>query len=160
MHGPYRDRVLPRLLSKDRKTRKRQREIERTNEERAENVMIWRKKRKEEDGCLSTHRPDDGGSRNLWNVSKLLPDHTALQPRRQPSLNTRTWEPKILQKKGGTEESKKNKVMKTLLPWMLYHLSWIPSSWSIINQDRKQSYIHFYSVETEVHSLQRFVRWR
>jgi hypothetical protein len=29
--------------------------------------------------------PDDGGSRNLWNVGTLLPDYTALQPRRQPS---------------------------------------------------------------------------
>jgi hypothetical protein len=32
-----------------------------------------------------THRPDDGGSKDLWNVGKLLPDYTALQPRRQPS---------------------------------------------------------------------------
>jgi hypothetical protein len=31
------------------------------------------------------HRPDDGGSKDLWNVGKLLPDYTALQPRRQPS---------------------------------------------------------------------------
>jgi hypothetical protein len=29
--------------------------------------------------------PDDGGSKDLWNVGKLLPDYTALQPRRQPS---------------------------------------------------------------------------
>jgi hypothetical protein len=27
----------------------------------------------------------DGGSKDLWNVGKLLPDYTALQPRRQPS---------------------------------------------------------------------------
>jgi hypothetical protein len=33
-----------------------------------------------------THRPDDGGSKDLWNVGELLPDYTALQPRRQPSL--------------------------------------------------------------------------
>jgi hypothetical protein len=33
-----------------------------------------------------THRPDDGGSKHLWNVGKLLPDNTAQQPRRQPSL--------------------------------------------------------------------------
>jgi hypothetical protein len=31
------------------------------------------------------HRPDDGSSKHLWNVGKLLPDYTALQPRRQPS---------------------------------------------------------------------------
>jgi hypothetical protein len=30
------------------------------------------------------HRPDDGGGKDLWNVGKLLPDYTALQPRRQP----------------------------------------------------------------------------
>jgi hypothetical protein len=30
------------------------------------------------------YRPDDGGSKDLWNVGKLLPDYTALQPRRQP----------------------------------------------------------------------------
>jgi hypothetical protein len=33
--------------------------------------------------CL--HRPDDGGRKDLWNVSKLLPDYTVLQPRRQQS---------------------------------------------------------------------------
>jgi hypothetical protein len=41
--------------------------------------------------CVTTliisyaHRPDDGGSKHLWNVGKLLPDYTVLQPRRQPS---------------------------------------------------------------------------
>jgi hypothetical protein len=30
--------------------------------------------------CLH-HRPDDGGSKDLWNVGKLLPGYTALQPR-------------------------------------------------------------------------------
>jgi hypothetical protein len=33
--------------------------------------------------CQVTHCRDDGGSKYLWNVGKLLPDHTALQPRRQ-----------------------------------------------------------------------------
>jgi hypothetical protein len=33
--------------------------------------------------AMSTHRPDDGGSKDLWNVGKLLPDYTVLQPRRQ-----------------------------------------------------------------------------
>jgi hypothetical protein len=28
------------------------------------------------------HRPDDGGSKVLWNVGKFLPDYTVLQPRR------------------------------------------------------------------------------
>jgi hypothetical protein len=27
---------------------------------------------------------DNGGSKDLWNFGKLLPDYTALQPRRQP----------------------------------------------------------------------------
>jgi hypothetical protein len=31
------------------------------------------------------HRPDDGGSKHLWNVGKLLPDYTAQHPRRQLS---------------------------------------------------------------------------
>jgi hypothetical protein len=46
--------------------------------------------------CLQPHRPDDGGSKDLWNVGKLLPDYTALQPRRQPSSNSPSWEPQIL----------------------------------------------------------------
>jgi hypothetical protein len=29
---------------------------------------------------LVTHRPDDGGSKDLWNVGNLLPDYTALHP--------------------------------------------------------------------------------
>jgi hypothetical protein len=33
------------------------------------------------------HCPDDGGSKYLCNVGKFLPDHMALQPRRQPSSN-------------------------------------------------------------------------
>jgi hypothetical protein len=41
------------------------------------------------------HRPDDGGSKDLWNVGKLLPDYTALQPRRRPSYSP-PWEPQIL----------------------------------------------------------------
>jgi hypothetical protein len=40
-------------------------------------------------GTFCFHRqgdPDDGGSKYLWNVGKLLPHNAALQPRRQPSL--------------------------------------------------------------------------
>jgi hypothetical protein len=33
-----------------------------------------------------THRPDDGGSKDLWNDGKLLPDYMVLQPRRQVIL--------------------------------------------------------------------------
>jgi hypothetical protein len=41
------------------------------------------------------YRPDDGGSKDLRNVGKLLPDYTALQPRRQPSSYSPPWEPQI-----------------------------------------------------------------
>jgi hypothetical protein len=43
-----------------------------------------------------THCPVDGGSKDLWNVGKLLPDYTALQPRRQPSSYSPPWESQIL----------------------------------------------------------------
>jgi hypothetical protein len=45
---------------------------------------------------LHHHHPDDGGSKDLRNVGKLLPDYTALQPRRQPSSCSLPWEPWIL----------------------------------------------------------------
>jgi hypothetical protein len=35
----------------------------------------------------------------LWNISKLLPDYTVLQPRRQPSSYLPPWEPQILLRK-------------------------------------------------------------
>lgn len=50
--------------------------------------------RRNERGCLltgsasiraSTHCPDDGGNKGLWNVGKLLPGYIALQPTRQAS---------------------------------------------------------------------------
>jgi hypothetical protein len=34
-------------------------------------------------------RPDDGGSKDLWNFGKRLPDYTVLQPRRQQSSNVK-----------------------------------------------------------------------
>jgi hypothetical protein len=43
-----------------------------------------------------THLPHDGGSKDLWDIGKLLPDYTALQPRRQPSSYSPPWEPQIL----------------------------------------------------------------
>jgi hypothetical protein len=39
----------------------------------------------DEDCCLPGCSPDDGGSKDLRNVGKLLPDYTVLQPRRQQS---------------------------------------------------------------------------
>jgi hypothetical protein len=70
--------------------------VKNTNDESSHHAIfsilsrIWGSHGSEyEDGCLlgllSIHRPDDGGSKDLWNVGKLLPDYTALQPRRQPS---------------------------------------------------------------------------
>jgi hypothetical protein len=41
------------------------------------------------------HCPDDGGSKHLWNVSKLLPDYTVQPPRRQQSSYSPLWEPAI-----------------------------------------------------------------
>jgi hypothetical protein len=35
-----------------------------------------------------THRPDDGGSKDLWNVGKLLPDYTALRTHRRENLKS------------------------------------------------------------------------
>jgi hypothetical protein len=46
--------------------------------------------------ALMNDRPDNGGSKDLWNVGKLLPDYTALQPRRQQSSYSPPWEPQIL----------------------------------------------------------------
>jgi hypothetical protein len=39
--------------------------------------------------------PDDGGSKYLWNICKLIPDYTVLQTRRQPSSYLPLWEPQI-----------------------------------------------------------------
>jgi hypothetical protein len=44
-----------------------------------------------------TLRPNDGGSMYLRNVCKLVPDYTALQPRRQPSSHSLPREPQIIQ---------------------------------------------------------------
>jgi hypothetical protein len=38
-------------------------------------------------------RPDDGGSKYVWNVGKRLSDYTMLQPRRQPFSYSPPWEP-------------------------------------------------------------------
>jgi hypothetical protein len=40
-------------------------------------------------------RPDDGGRKHLWNISKLLPDYTAQHSTRQLSLYSPPWESKI-----------------------------------------------------------------
>jgi hypothetical protein len=40
-------------------------------------------------------RPDDGGSKHLWIVSKLLPVYTAQHPRRHSSSYSPPWDPEI-----------------------------------------------------------------
>jgi hypothetical protein len=40
--------------------------------------------------------PDVGGSKGLWNVGKLIPVYTALQPRRQSSSYSQPCEPRII----------------------------------------------------------------
>jgi hypothetical protein len=42
-----------------------------------------------------THRPNDGGSKHLWNVGKLLLDYTEQEPRRLSSSYSPPWEPEI-----------------------------------------------------------------
>jgi hypothetical protein len=37
-------------------------------------------------------RPDDGGSKHLWNVGPFLPDNTTQHPTRQPSSYSSPWE--------------------------------------------------------------------
>jgi hypothetical protein len=49
-----------------------------------------------ESSITDSHCPDDRGRKFLWNVSKLLTDYTALQPKRQPSSFSPPWEPQIL----------------------------------------------------------------
>jgi hypothetical protein len=46
--------------------------------------------------CCLDCSPDNGGSKHLWNVGKLLPDYTALQPKWHPSSYPTQWKPEIL----------------------------------------------------------------
>jgi hypothetical protein len=41
------------------------------------------------------HHLDGGGSKHLWNVTKLLPDYTAQQPRTQSTTFLLLWEPQF-----------------------------------------------------------------
>jgi hypothetical protein len=53
------------------------------------------------DDLFSGDCPDDGGSKHLWNVDKLLPDYTAQQPRRQSSsLGKEVYKWSNLEKRG------------------------------------------------------------
>jgi hypothetical protein len=44
---------------------------------------------------FSNDRPDDGGSKHLWNVCQFVQDCKAQQPRRQPSSYSTPWEPEV-----------------------------------------------------------------
>jgi hypothetical protein len=48
---------------------------------------------------------------DLWNVGKLLPDYTALQPRRQPSSYSPLWDPQILHLGGSFQTLKLHYVL-------------------------------------------------
>jgi hypothetical protein len=80
-----------------------------------------------------THRLDGGGSKDLRNVGKLLPDYTVLQPRRQPSsrrmsaniLHLSYWN--LLQTVAGPQyRSLQVTVMKMF--WTAAENSWHPLS--------------------------------
>jgi hypothetical protein len=105
--------------------------------------------------CLHHQGPDDGGSKDLWNVGKLLPlialmmaaastseneckllpDYTALQPRRQPSSYSPPWEPQIL-----TMLSFKNFRSYLLVLILLFIFSVL---WSSINHLCQITFGHF-----------------
>jgi hypothetical protein len=69
------------------------------------------KKRRSSAGHLSTSvsytkppssgRPDDGGSKNLWNVGKFSPDYTSQQSRRQKSSHSQMFDYKWYQSMNG-----------------------------------------------------------
>jgi hypothetical protein len=80
-----------------------------------------------------THRPDDGGSKDLWNVGKLLPDYTALQPRKQPSSFSPRWEPQILQSYNVTRVANKSDLINTVSP---LHPSLLGSLKNATNEER------------------------
>jgi hypothetical protein len=46
--------------------------------------------------CCLSHYPNDGGSKCLWNVSKLLPDYMVQHPRKQSSSITSTLKEKTV----------------------------------------------------------------
>jgi hypothetical protein len=55
-------------------------------------AMYWDKNWPTFQRCLL---PDDGGRKNLWNVSQFLPDYTAQLSKRHSSSHLSPWEPKI-----------------------------------------------------------------
>jgi hypothetical protein len=64
---------------------------------------------------LLPDRPDDGGSKDPWNAGKLLPDYTALQPRRQPSSYSPPREPQILPSLYGFISKRLHRILETVV---------------------------------------------
>jgi hypothetical protein len=60
-------------------------------------------------------RPDDGGSTDLWNVGKLIPVYTALQPRRQPPSKLEPPDSENMEKK------ERGNLIKMLYLWTQGH---------------------------------------
>jgi hypothetical protein len=44
---------------------------------------------------VGDHRPDDGGSKHLWNISQFLPNYTTQHPKRQSFSYLSSWDPEI-----------------------------------------------------------------
>jgi hypothetical protein len=67
-------------------------------------------------GTCSLHHQGDE-CKHLWNVGKLLPDCTTLQPKRQPSSYTPPWEPQTLlsERRGFTHRNRWNFTCSFLL---------------------------------------------
>jgi hypothetical protein len=93
-----------------------------------------------------THCPEDGGSKHLWNCGKLLPDYTALQPRRQKStikINLEFGENVavfIWLKTGSTCEHGKELYgsIKGRESWATFRFPWSENnsvSWSLLSKD-------------------------
>jgi hypothetical protein len=74
--------------------------------------------------CCLHHRPNDRGSKHIWNVGKLLQDYTALQPRRQPPslLYWQEADTKILFWATRVQSSGKTCVCISRVSWPCYML--------------------------------------
>jgi hypothetical protein len=104
-----------------------------------------------------THHSGDGGSKYLWNISKLLPDYTALQPRRQPySILISPWTSLLMQLMKQKSWSilhlhrvivyQKNVMMTTGLNMLLWYCN-INNTWLVVYIEKHtvgidRQYIH------------------
>jgi hypothetical protein len=79
---------------------------------------------KTEDDSLQ-HRPDDGGSRHLWNVGLLQRDHMALCPTKLSSSYWPPWESEISQ-----NGDKITKSVPDHKPLARRHAGWLKKTWT------------------------------